>query len=326
MTTEPMPIDKVAEHNRLRIAVSGTKGQIVRSLMRQASKFGVDILPIGRPELDLGKPDTVFSSFAERKPDIIVHAAAYTAVDQAETEVDAARQINIVGAQYVAAAARQLDIPIIHLSTDYVFDGTKSAPYLETDEINPQSIYGLTKAESEVVVAAETSNHVILRTSWVYSPFGKNFVRTILQAAKNRETLSVVHDQYGCPSSAMDIADGILKISRNLMSSPQKRELRGIFHMAGGGSTSWANFAKSIFAISRAAGGPAAAVRYIPSSDYPQLATRPRNSRLNCDHLLTVHRVALPEWRNAVKSCVLEILQEPNNGFVRNESNNVSKN
>ncbi|TAA51975.1 dTDP-4-dehydrorhamnose reductase [Shinella sp. JR1-6] len=285
---------------RKRMVVTGREGQVVRSLLeRGALNDRFEIVALGRPEIDLRNPDGVGVAFRLAQPDIIVSAAAYTAVDRAETEEAEAHAINAIAPGRIAGVAAGLGIPVIHLSTDYVFDGEKSGPYLETDPVGPSSAYGRTKLAGERAVAEATDNHVILRTAWVYSPFGRNFLKTMLTLAESRDQINVVDDQRGNPTSALDIADGILAAAGNLLDSDAP-QLRGIFHMTGSGSASWADFATEIFAASTKRGGPSAAVGRIPSSAYPTPAHRPANSQLDCGKLETVHGIRLANWRDAV--------------------------
>jgi dTDP-4-dehydrorhamnose reductase len=289
---------------RKRMIVTGREGQVVRSLLeRGALNNRFDVVALGRPELDLRDPDGIDAALRQARPDIIVSAAAYTAVDRAETEEAEAHIINAVAPGRIAAVAAQLGVPIIHLSTDYVFDGEKPEPYLETDPVGPTSAYGRTKLAGERAVAETTDNHVILRTAWVYSPFGRNFLKTMLMLAESRDQINVVDDQLGNPTSAFDIADGILAVSGNLLDSDAPH-LRGIFHMTGSGSASWADFATEIFATSDSCGGPTAAVDRIPTSAYPTPARRPANSRLDCRKLEKVHGVRLADWRDAAAKTI----------------------
>jgi dTDP-4-dehydrorhamnose reductase len=293
----------------MRIAVTGTAGQVASALRERASALGVNVAAIGRPALDLSKTGTALPALKAVRPDAIVHAAAYTAVDQAEQDSRLASQINVFGASEVAAAAHMLDVPIIYLSTDYVFNGQKGTPYVETDPISPLNLYGSTKAAGEKAVRGRAPNHAILRVSWIYSPFGKNFVRTILRAAKSRDTIDIVADQYGTPTSAFDVADGIIVVIKNLISRPSASALRGLFHMSAAGDTSWAGFGEAVFAASKEVGGPFATVRPIPSKDYPQAAKRPANSRLDCSKIAEVHGVRLPDWQSSLRLCVERIIK-----------------
>jgi len=294
---------------KIRIAVTGTQGQVVRALHERAHRIGVEVFPVGRPKLDLRNQDLILTALAEAKPDAIVNAASYNAVDQAEDEPLLAHQINAGGARSVAAAAQILNVPVVQLSTDYVFDGKKLTPYVETDLVHPLSIYGVSKAAGETAVAERTANYAILRLSWVYSPFSKNFVRTILRIAAEKDMLNIVDDQHGAPTSAFDIADGIVAVIKNLIAQPDDAALRGIFHMVAGGETTWAGFAAAVFAISQQMGGPFAKVQPIASKDYPHKAERPANSRLDCTKIATIHDVRLPDWRSSLKLCVERIIQ-----------------
>ena len=288
----------------MRIAVTGKQGQVVSSLVDVGPELGVEVVPVGRPELDLLASETVHPALANERPDVIVNAAAYTAVDQAEKEPAQAMAVNAKGARTVADAARALGVPVIHLSTDYVFDGSKPMPYVEEDPVAPANIYGASKLAGERAVAAATRDHVIVRTAWVYSPYGKNFVRTMLTLAQNRNEIRVVADQRGCPTYAHDIAVCIVEIARNLLDRPQDEQLRGIFHLACAGETNWAEFASAIFESLRLLGKPVPAVKPITTAEYPTPARRPANSRLDCGKLARLHGVRLPPWRASLKDCL----------------------
>ncbi|MCI9868822.1 dTDP-4-dehydrorhamnose reductase [Rhizobium skierniewicense] len=295
--------------NAKRYLVTGLDGQVVQSLIqRAANDASVEIIAVGRPTLDLARPETITAAVMELKPDLIISAAAYTAVDQAESESALAYAVNGDGPSALAAAAAKLDIPIVHISTDYVFDGAKRTPYNEDDAVSPLGVYGLSKLGGEKAVAAATDNYAILRTAWVYSPFGKNFLKTMLRVAEGRDVVNVVDDQFGNPTSALDIADAVLAVSRGLIASSDPG-LRGVFHMAATGESSWADFAEEIFRVSSEIGGPSAGVHRISSSDYPTQAERPTDSRLNCGKLLDTYGVSLPHWRSSTQKTVAQIIQ-----------------
>jgi dTDP-4-dehydrorhamnose reductase len=249
-------------------------------------------------------------ALADIRPNIIVNAAAYTAVDQAEKEPEAAMAVNAGGAMAVANAARTLGVPLVHLSTDYVFDGSKSTPYIEQDRIAPANVCGASKLAGEQAVIAATRDHVIVRTAWVYSPYGKNFVRTMLTLAQNRDEVRVVADQYGCPTYAHDIAVGIVGIGRNLLDRPQYEQLRGIFHLACAGETNWARFASAIFESLRLSGKRVPKVTPITTAEYPTPARRPANSRLDCSKLERVHNIRLPSWHASLMACLERLTNE----------------
>lgn len=294
----------------MRIIVTGVEGQVARSLVERGPTRGHHVVPIGRPDLDLaGDPDSIVAAIGSARPEAVVSAAAYTAVDEAESEPDLAFAINERGAAAVARAARRLSVPLIHLSTDYVFDGGKSWPYTEEDATGPTGVYGASKLAGEEAVLAAHEDCAILRTAWVYSPFGANFVKTMLRLAADRDDLRVVADQRGNPTSALDIADGILAVAANLAASNDPAR-RGIFHMAAAGEASWAEFAEAIFAASANAGGPAATVTHISTAEYPTPARRPANSRLDCTKLARAYGVRLPHWRESVTEVVSRLVEQ----------------
>ncbi len=294
----------------MRIAVTGRHGQIARALLERAATTNIDIRCVARPEMDMSRPETIEAALTDVAPDAIVNAAAYTAVDLAESEPSLAYAINGAGAEAAAHAAARLGVPVVQLSTDYVFDGSLDRPYREDDPTRPLGVYGDSKLQGERAVTAASGNHVILRTAWVYSPFGKNFAGTMLALARQREQVSVVSDQLGAPTNALDAADGIIAVVRNLLERPAAKELRGIFHMSGGGETNWAGFATAIFAASAAAGGPSARVLPIPASQYPTPARRPPNSRLDNSRLANIHGVRLPAWQQSLPGCIERLLAQ----------------
>jgi dTDP-4-dehydrorhamnose reductase len=290
----------------VRIAVTGRTGQVAQALLERGPAAGCEVVAVGRPQLDLAASETIEPALRAAAPDVVVSAAAYTAVDKAESEPELAYAMNARAAGAVAAAAATLGVPLVHLSTDYVFSGDLERPYREDDLTGPVGAYGRSKLAGEAEVAAATPHHVILRIAWVYSPFGANFVRTMLRLAQTRDVVEVVADQHGSPTSALDIADGILRVCRNLQER-QDAALYGVFHMAGSGYTTWAALAKAIFTISREHGGPSARVEPISTSAYPTLAKRPVNSRLDCAKLRAVHGIAMPEWHHSLAACVARL-------------------
>lgn len=293
----------------LRIAVTGWTGQVVCAMLERVP-VGVEVIAIRRPELDLAVPRTVAPALRAARPDVIVNAAAYTAVDQAESEPDIAMRVNGEAAGEAARAAAALGIPVIQLSTDYVFAGTLERPYREDDATGPISAYGASKLTGEQAVAAATANHAILRTAWIYSPFGKNFVKTMLRLAETRDEVGVVADQAGCPTSALDIADAVFAVARNLTSRKEEASLRGIFHMSAAGEAVWADVAEAIFTERERLGGKPVRVKRIATADYPTPARRPANSRLDCGKLALAHGVRLPEWQASLRPCVARLLQD----------------
>jgi len=296
-------------HEPRRYVVTGLRGQVVQSLLENASRRSdVEIIPLGRPELDLAAPETIAVTVEAARPDLIVSAAAFTGVDLAEEDAATAISINADGPGELARVAATLRIPIIHLSTDYVFDGSKPSPYVESDPVAPLGVYGRSKLMGEQNVAAATEDHAILRTAWVYSPFSRNFLCTMLKIAETREEVRIVDDQIGNPTSAIDIADAVIAVGQNLLTSSDPA-LRGIFHMAGTGATSWADFADAIFKISAANGGPSAKVIRIPASEYPTPARRPVNSRLDCSKMHKCHGIVMPDWQASTEYVIRRALQ-----------------
>jgi dTDP-4-dehydrorhamnose reductase len=294
---------------RIRIAVTGNNGQVVRSLLERSAGTNSDIVCVGRPALDLSDLDTIDRAIGAAAADVLVSAAAYTNVDKAEAEGDLADLVNARAPGLLAARAKSLGIPLIHLSTDYVFDGSKADPYTEHDPIRPINAYGRSKAAGERAVASAHSRHVILRTSWAYSPVGRNFVRTMLELARKQDEVRVVADQVGSPTAAADIADGILAVARNLVAGGDD-ERYGTFHMTAAGATNWAEFATAAFSASAERGGPSARVVPVASAEYHTPARRPANSRLDCAKIARVHGVSLPHWRTSLGPCVERILEQ----------------
>ncbi|ESY69793.1 MULTISPECIES: dTDP-4-dehydrorhamnose reductase [Mesorhizobium] len=288
----------------MRLVVTGRDGQVAASLLEVGqSRADVEVVAIGRPEFDLARPDIVFDAISAAKPDIVVSAAAYTAVDQAEDEPDLAFAVNATGAGKVAEAAARLGIPVIHLSTDYVFDGSAPGAYVETDATAPLGVYGASKLAGEQAVAAANPRHLILRTAWVYSPFGRNFVKTMLRLAADRDEVSVVADQWGNPTSALDIADAILHAAA-MLHRDKDLVAFGTYHLAGTGETNWSGFARHILDTSLAFGGPWARVRDIATMDYPTKARRPANSRLSSAKFASAFGWNAPDWRQSTEAVV----------------------
>ncbi len=292
----------------MRLLVVGRQGQLACSLAERTKARGITGICVGRPELDLSAPDTIADTLTTIEADLIINAAAFTAVDKAEQEQELAQIVNAAAPSQLAVFASQRGIPIIQISTDYVFDGRADRPYREDDNVSPLGIYGATKAAGERAVAAITENHVILRTGWIYSPFHSNFVKTMLRLAETRDEISVVCDQIGAPTSALDLADAIVDLAYNLIRHPDDATLRGTFHAVAGWSTSWADFARLIFDEAKARGGPYASVRSISTADYPTPARRPAYSVLDTARLRLRHGISLPEGRASVAECVARLV------------------
>ncbi len=288
------------------ILVTGVNGQVGFELLRSLQGLG-RVVACDRSMLDLSDLDRVRSVVRELKPSIIVNPAAYTAVDKAEADVDAARRLNVEVPRAFAEEAARLGAALVHYSTDYVFDGTKEGAYVETDATNPQNVYGLTKLEGEQAIAATGCAHLILRTSWVYGRRGKNFLLTMLKLGSERPELRVVADQVGAPTWSKTIATATAHIVAQALAADDAdwwARRSGVYHFTSAGATSWHGFAEAIFA--QAMGEHAPKVLPIPASDYPVPAKRPSNSRLSHDKLTEAFGLRLPDWADALKLCLSE--------------------
>lgn len=293
----------------MRILIAGGHGQVASALISSAARAPeVTALAVGRPALDLCAPATVATALSDGKPDIIINTAAYTAVDKAESEPDIARRLNCDGAEMIAREAHRRGAPIIHLSTDYVFDGAAQVPYKPTDDTNPLSVYGRTKRDGELAVAAANPEHLIVRTSWVHSAVGSNFVKTMLRLAADRDAVSVVSDQIGSPTFAPHLADALITMATAAVRRRNAGLPWGTYHATGSGEASWADLAEAVFAASVEYGGPSASVRRITTAEYPTAAPRPANSRLDCTALKAVFGLDLPDWKLGAVACVRENL------------------
>lgn len=292
----------------LRVVVTGQHGQLARSLLEIGPARGIEVLAVGRPVLELTEPSTIEPAIAALKPDVVVSAAGYTDTERAEAEPDIAQAVNVAGAGAVAACARKLGVPLIHLSSAYVFDGQGAIPYRETDATAPLGAYGRTKALGEAAVAAAQSDHVILRTSLVFSPFGRNTLTNLLKRAARQNEVRIVTDQLVNPTAAMHLADGILTVARNITQGPRNDAHYGLFHLTSDGVATPAEFATALFAIAAQCGGPSARVVPITSADFASRVRRPPNARLDCSKIASVHGVALPPWEPALRVCIESIL------------------
>ena len=261
------------------ILIFGAGGQLGLELQRCAARRAVPFAALSRAEVDITDADAISGALRETRPALVVNAAAYTKVDLAEIEIDAARLGNEIGPGIIAAACASRRTPLIHISTDYVFDGEKPGAYVESDAIAPLGVYGRTKAAGEAAVRAAAACHIILRTSWVYGEFGNNFLKAILRLARDRDELRIVADQRGCPTSTRDIADAILRIAAKL---DDDTNLYGTYHFAGTGATSWHGFAGRIIETQAPITGRHPRVTEITTADYPTVARRPANSVLDC--------------------------------------------
>lgn len=287
------------------LLVLGRNGQVARELAKLGAPDGYDMVFAGREDFDLGTGADPHPLLDRQAPALVINAAAYTAVDKAESEPDAAYALNRDAPGAVARACAERGVPFIHFSTDYVFDGLKPEPYVEDDPIAPQSVYGASKAAGEAAVAEAGGRWVILRTAWVYSAFGANFVKTMLRLAESRGELGVVADQLGRPTWAEDCALGALHVAEAMLAGDQAAQ--GIFHLSGAGDASWADFADAIFELSAAHGGARPKVNRITTADYPTPAKRPANSRLDCSKIEQRLGFRTRPWRDSLAACFNEM-------------------
>jgi dTDP-4-dehydrorhamnose reductase len=289
------------------LLILGRTGQVARELSRLSEGYGYRAVALGRPDADIETLD-FDAQIAASGATLMVNAAAYTAVDRAEQEAEAALSLNAKAPGHAARACAAAGIPFVHISTDYVFDGAKAEPYLESDPTNPVGVYGKSKTAGEAAVAEAGGDWAIVRTAWVYSPFGANFVKTMLRLAESREEVGVVADQIGCPTAAADVATACLKLGSLL--GRKAIAPREIWHAAGEGEASWAAFAEAIFAESAALQGPSARVRRISTAEYPTPAARPANSRLDCEKLLQATGWRPGPWRSSLTACLRELMAQ----------------
>jgi dTDP-4-dehydrorhamnose reductase len=274
----------------VKILLTGRNGQVGFELERALAPLG-EVFSFDHRQLDLTDPAAIVSRVRNVKPDVIVNAAAYTAVDQAERDVEQAMLVNAAGPGFLAAEAKSLGALLVHYSTDYVFDGTKRSPYVETDPTNPLSVYGKSKLAGEKAIQAAGCRYFILRTSWVYGPRGKNFFLTMLRLAREREELRVVNDQRGAPTSSIALADATADILRR-----HGADASGLFHLTAGGETTWFGFTEAIIDLARSTLPRVPRLVPIATADYKAPARRPANSVLNCAKAGTALGIAMPAW------------------------------
>jgi dTDP-4-dehydrorhamnose reductase len=289
----------------LHILVTGGAGQVGRELLVAEWPDHVVLHAPPRSELDLGDADSVRAAFDRTPFAAVINSAAWTAVDKAETDVAAAFSANAIGPALLAEATRQAGIPLIQVSTDYVFDGAKSAPYVETDAVAPLGVYGASKLAGEFAVLSGNPRSLVLRTAWVHSAHRANFVKTMLRLAAERPLVRVVDDQHGCPTSARDIAAVLRTIALRMIVDPNAPT--GVYHFVNAGQTTWAALAREIFALSAKMGGPSAEVKRITTAEYPTPARRPANSRLSTEKLSRDYGVQPRPWQSAVADIVAEL-------------------
>ena len=295
----------------MRILLTGANGQVGRELSSCGGQRGLEILALDRSDLDITDPVSVGREVNRSGVSLVVNAVGYTAVDQAESEPELAFAVNRDGPTYLASACEKAGIPLVHISTDYVFDGQKQGAYLETDPVSPLSVYGKSKAAGEVEVREHLKEHLILRTGWLYGVHGHNFVKTMLRLGREREKVQVVTDQYGCPTYAADLAETILRIAAKLLDGRQVHW--GTYHYCGKGVTSWHGFAEAIFNLAR---------KYVPlkvkqteaitTAEYPTAAKRPANSVLDCSLFRSHFGFAPKPWNESLARMLHQVLSGKN--------------
>ena len=292
------------------ILVFGSQGQVATSLREAVLPAGWTVRTAGRAEGDITVRRDVDRIVAASGAAVVINAAAYTAVDRAESEPEAAIAVNRDGASHVAEACAHAGAPLIHLSTDYVFDGRAVGhAYREDDPIAPVSVYGASKAEGDQAVRDAAPRHAIVRTAWVYSPHGQNFVKTMLRLGRERPELGIVADQHGCPTAASDIAGALVAMAVRMVEPGAGSDLYGTFHFSGTGPTTWYGFAQEIFRLAARHGHPAPLLRPIATTDYPTPAARPANSVLDCRRLHAVYGIAAPAWQDSLAPCVARLCE-----------------
>jgi len=293
----------------MRVLLTGADGQLGRELIRQYRAFNIELWAFKHPELDITRPNQIKTIVAKTAPSLVVNAAAYTDVDKAETEADLAFEVNKTAAGFLARCCAERNIPLIHISSDYVFDGTKGKPYHETDPIAPLGIYGRSKAEGETVIRSGLKKHIILRTSWLYSVYGGNFVKTMLDLGTKKKVIPVVADQFGSPTSASDLAETVLTIAARIGDTADLDW--GTYHYCGNGITSWHGLAEEIMKLA----SPylhlqTQRVEAITTAEYPTPAKRPAYSALDCSRIKKFFGIDQEPWQQSLRRTIERIFSE----------------
>jgi dTDP-4-dehydrorhamnose reductase len=288
----------------MRVLVAGRAGQVARALLARLPADGHIVTALEPPELDITSRESIAAAMRDAAPDLVVNAAAYTAVDRAEDDAAAAFAVNRDGAGLLAEAAAARNAPLLHFSTDYVFDGAKGAPYVEADAVAPLGVYGRSKAEGEAAVLAANPRAAVIRTAWVCSADGGNFVRTMLRLAAEREELRVVADQHGAPTFAADLAEAVARMAPRMAAAPAGDEGFGLFHLSGAPHTTWHGFAEAILAGAAARGHRRPLLVPIATAEYPTRARRPADGRLDCARIGRVHGIRPADWRASLARCL----------------------
>ena len=304
----PLEVSLLSMDEEMKLLVIGAYGQLGWELCRRGEKHGFHILPLDLPGFDITDRQAVDKAINQAGVSLVINAAAYTAVDQAESEPDRAFKVNCDGPACLASSCAHARIPLIHISTDYVFDGTKKGPYFEADPLSPLGVYGKSKAAGEVAVRDRQAEHIILRTSWLYGVHGKNFVKTMLSLGKEKEILRVVADQYGCPTYAADLAEAILAIVKYL--GEKNLSLWGTYHFCGSGETTWHGFAEKVFELAKQYDSfVVKEVVPITTPEYPTPAKRPANSVLACTLIGKTFDIDPPPWQESLARAIRDLCE-----------------
>ena len=292
---------------RPRIAVVGRSGQLAHALRTEAVARQSEVVLGGRPDVDITNPLSIARFLENFRPDLVINASAYTAVDKAESEPESVFRVNAEGVGHLAELCRRMDLPLIHISTDFVFDGAKHTPYVESDPAAPLSVYGASKAAGESALRERHARHVILRTSWVYSAYGANFVKTMLRLGAEREELGVVADQHGAPTHARNLAAALMEIAPRLIEA-SSGSVWGTYHLTGAYQTTWHGFATEIFRQAALRGAKVPRLKAITTAEYPVLAPRPPYSVLDNTKFIEAFGIALPDWRASLADCLNDLV------------------
>ncbi len=292
------------------VLVTGGTGQVGRELAALEWPAGVELVLPGRAELDLGSRPSIQRYFATGDFAAVINCAAYTAVDRAESDVVAAYAANAFGPAWIAAETRRLDIPMVHVSTDYVFGGHAGRPREPQDAPAPTNVYGASKLAGEIAVLAANDRSTVIRTAWVFSPFGSNFLKTMLRLARDRDEIGVVNDQLGSPTSALDLAMALRTVTLAMIND--HKAPTGVFHFVNDGEATWSDFAQEIMAVAAEAGLPTANIRPVSSAEFATVVERPADSRLSTASLKDAYKTRNPHWRDATRAVLYRIATEPN--------------
>jgi dTDP-4-dehydrorhamnose reductase len=291
------------------IAVIGSNGQLGWELVRRGKRLGLEILPLDLPDIDIIDPYSINAQLAPYEISLIINASAYTAVDKAEEEPRKAFAVNKDGPANIAAYCAGRAVPVIHISTDYVYDGKKKGPYVEADSVSPLGVYGRSKAAGEDEIRKIVANHIIIRTAWLYGIHGHNFVKTMLRVGMENKTIKVVNDQIGCPTNAADLAEAIISIAQKDHHGLDSRW--GTYHYCGAGATTWYGFAKVIFRVAKNYDlFPDVKICPIPSDEYQTPAARPKNSVLDCTLVQKKFDIKLRPWKDSLSEVVCHLLKK----------------